>query len=61
MRHRTDKVEPQTYHLLMVAAHGPAMRQAKDDMDNSLVKQMIALQIEEAELEIVGFKRRVIQ
>jgi hypothetical protein len=47
--------------MLMVAAHRPAMRQPKDYADNSLVKQIIALQIEEAELEIVGFKRRVIQ
>jgi hypothetical protein len=64
VRNRTDKVEPQTYHLLMVAAHRPA---CFEDIDGvlaclqSLVKQMIALQIEEAELEIVGFKRRVIQ
>jgi hypothetical protein len=46
VRNPTDKVEPQTYHLLMVAAHRPA---CFEDIDRvlaclqSLVEQMIAL------------------
>jgi hypothetical protein len=37
------------------------MRQIRDDLASSLVEQMIASLIEEAELEIAGFKRKVIQ
>jgi hypothetical protein len=82
VRQRTDKVELQTYHPLMVSAHRPAcfedidrvlvclqrmeenlavMRQIRGDVNNSLLKQMIAALMKEGELELAGFRRRVIQ